>query len=45
MDADERGAGGWQSRRFGDDYQRYRENVPRWLPRPKPWDPGGDHFV
>jgi protein-S-isoprenylcysteine O-methyltransferase Ste14 len=21
-------------RRFGDDYLRYRENVPRWLPRP-----------
>jgi protein-S-isoprenylcysteine O-methyltransferase Ste14 len=28
-------------RRFGDDYVRYRENVPRWLPRPTPWDPEG----
>jgi protein-S-isoprenylcysteine O-methyltransferase Ste14 len=26
-------------RRFGDDYLRYRENVPRWLPRPSPWEP------
>jgi protein-S-isoprenylcysteine O-methyltransferase Ste14 len=26
-------------RRFGDDYLRYRENVPRWLPRPRPWEP------
>ncbi len=27
--------------RFGDDYRRYKENVPRWLPRPTPWtDPG-----
>jgi len=23
--------------RFGDDYRRYRENVPRWLPRSRPW--------
>jgi protein-S-isoprenylcysteine O-methyltransferase Ste14 len=22
-------------RRFGDDYVRYRQNVPRWLPRPR----------
>jgi protein-S-isoprenylcysteine O-methyltransferase Ste14 len=26
-------------RRFGSDYERYRANVPRWLPRPRPWDP------
>ena len=25
-------------RRFGDDYRRYKQNVPRWLPRPDPWD-------
>ena len=25
------------TRRFGDDYARYKTNVPRWLPRPKPW--------
>jgi protein-S-isoprenylcysteine O-methyltransferase Ste14 len=24
-------------RRFGDDYRRYRENVPRWIPRFTPW--------
>lgn len=25
------------ARRFGEEYLRYRENVPRWLPRLKPW--------
>ncbi len=30
-------------KRFGDDYRRYKQNVPRWLPRPTPWtDPGAD---
>jgi len=24
--------------RFGDDYLRYRENVPRWIPRWRPWE-------
>jgi protein-S-isoprenylcysteine O-methyltransferase Ste14 len=24
--------------RFGDDYLAYRQNVPRWIPRPWPWD-------
>lgn len=24
-------------RRYGDPYRRYRENVPRWLPRITPW--------
>lgn len=23
--------------RFGDGYREYRANVPRWLPRPRPW--------
>jgi protein-S-isoprenylcysteine O-methyltransferase Ste14 len=27
------------SRRFGDDYERYRAHVPRWLPRVRPWVP------
>jgi protein-S-isoprenylcysteine O-methyltransferase Ste14 len=26
-------------RRFGDDYDAYRSNVPRWLPRVRPWSP------
>jgi protein-S-isoprenylcysteine O-methyltransferase Ste14 len=25
--------------RFGADYERYREHVPRWLPRLRGWDP------
>jgi protein-S-isoprenylcysteine O-methyltransferase Ste14 len=24
-------------RRFGDDYRRYKANVPRWIPRLTPW--------
>ena len=26
-------------RRFGEDYEAYRTNVPRWLPRLRPWRP------
>lgn len=26
-------------RRFGAAYRRYRRNVPRWLPRLRPWEP------
>jgi protein-S-isoprenylcysteine O-methyltransferase Ste14 len=25
------------ARRFGDAYLRYRQHVPRWLPRLRPW--------
>jgi protein-S-isoprenylcysteine O-methyltransferase Ste14 len=25
-------------RRFGEDYERYRTHVPRWIPRLRPWD-------
>lgn len=25
--------------RFGADYETYRRNVPRWIPRPSPWTP------
>jgi protein-S-isoprenylcysteine O-methyltransferase Ste14 len=27
------------ARKFGADYARYRQHVPRWLPRPRPWSP------
>ncbi|MBW6465977.1 MAG: isoprenylcysteine carboxylmethyltransferase family protein [Brevefilum sp.] len=27
---------------FGEAYQQYKANVPRWLPRLKPWHPGED---
>ncbi|GIK36297.1 MAG: RemK protein [Chloroflexota bacterium] len=26
-------------RRFGADYGLYKQNVPRWIPRPTPWQP------
>ena len=26
-------------KRFGADYDAYRANVPRWLPRLSPWEP------
>ncbi len=29
-------------RRFGDAYRRYKANVPRWIPRLRPWTPAGD---
>ncbi len=25
-------------KRFGNDYVEYKKNVPRWIPRLKPWD-------
>lgn len=25
-------------KRFGDDYRLYKQNVPRWIPRLKPWE-------
>ena len=28
--------------RFGDDYLAYKANVPRWIPRLRPWKPRGD---
>jgi protein-S-isoprenylcysteine O-methyltransferase Ste14 len=27
------------ARRFGDAYREYAKNVPRWVPRRRPWDP------
>ena len=27
---------------FREAYRRYKANVPRWLPRLKPWHPGKD---
>jgi protein-S-isoprenylcysteine O-methyltransferase Ste14 len=32
------------TRRFGSDYERYRVSVPRWLPRPRAWDPQDGHL-
>lgn len=28
-------------KRFGEDYERYRKNVPRWIPRWTAWTPDG----
>jgi protein-S-isoprenylcysteine O-methyltransferase Ste14 len=25
-------------KRFGEDYRQYKANVPRWIPRLRPWD-------
>ncbi len=30
------------ARRFGAEYEEYRRAVPAWLPRLRPWRPGGD---
>ncbi len=30
-------------KRFGSDYARYKENVPRWIPRLTAWEPTGEH--
>lgn len=27
------------ARRFGEEYDAYKRNVPRWIPRPHPWSP------
>lgn len=29
-------------KRFGIEYQAYKKNVPRWIPRTKPWLPGNE---
>jgi protein-S-isoprenylcysteine O-methyltransferase Ste14 len=29
-------------KRFADDYRSYKANVPRWIPRLRPWIPGKD---
>jgi protein-S-isoprenylcysteine O-methyltransferase Ste14 len=29
-------------KRFGDAYREYKKNVPRWIPRIKPWRPAAD---
>jgi protein-S-isoprenylcysteine O-methyltransferase Ste14 len=29
-------------KRFGDEYKEYMQNVPRWIPRLKGWDPESD---
>ena len=28
--------------RFGQEYRLYKENVPRWIPRLRPWNASGD---
>jgi len=30
-------------KRFGDEYQDYKKNVPRWIPRLKPFEPDSKH--
>ena len=30
-------------KRFGSEYIEYKNNVPRWIPRLKPWRPTGEH--
>lgn len=30
-------------KRFGEEYMEYKRNVPRWIPRLKPWQPGGSN--
>ena len=30
-------------KRFGRDYEIYARNVPRWIPRLRPWEPSGLH--
>jgi protein-S-isoprenylcysteine O-methyltransferase Ste14 len=30
-------------KRFGDEYLRYAENVPRWIPRRTPWDSSSEN--
>lgn len=27
------------TKRFGEEYEEYKRNVPRWIPRRKPWHP------
>jgi protein-S-isoprenylcysteine O-methyltransferase Ste14 len=27
-------------KRFGDEYLTYKRNVPRWIPRMRPWEAG-----
>jgi len=29
-------------KRFGVEYEEYRRNVPRWIPRLRPWEPGSN---
>jgi protein-S-isoprenylcysteine O-methyltransferase Ste14 len=31
------------ARRFGDEYLAYKRNVPRWIPRFRPWTPRPDN--
>jgi protein-S-isoprenylcysteine O-methyltransferase Ste14 len=32
-------------KRFGDSYREYRQNVPRWIPRIRPWQGSGAETV
>ena len=29
-------------KRFGDEYRKYKSNVPRWVPRTKPYKPSNE---
>lgn len=33
------------AKRFGDDYRSYKKNVPRWIPKLRPWTPDKNELI